>query len=393
MIRSLRAFLILLSSLLSLSVAIAQERPLKIAFLTDLHYSAGGVSVSDISRCVRDVNTLPDLDFVLVGGDVTDFGTDEEIRAVKSMLDSLKYKYYIVAGNHDAKWSESGCDTFGKVFGYDHFDFTYGGWRFIGCNCGPDMRMAPALVPKESMDWLGSLEPGQKTVFINHYPQDTSVLNYFDVTKELKRIGTRFLIGGHWHANHAMEYDGLPGVLCRSTLSAGKNPGYSIIRLWDDRVTVSERRLYCSTPVTFEPWYSKDLGVVEDRVGYDPEGLPEGYPWMRYDVNSDAASKGVSQVWKFHENSNIASGFAVDKDRAWYATTSGDVCCVSLKDGRKIWTESFGGRIFSTLVLSDGILVFGCADGFIYALDARKGDLRWKRKADKSVLASPVVFD
>ncbi len=371
----------------------AQEKPVRIAFMTDLHYSAGSKSVEDLRLCVKDINTIDNLDFVLVGGDLTDFGTDEELAAVKSILDSLRLDYYVVAGNHDAKWSESGCDTFKKVFGDDHFDFTFGGWRFIGCNSGPDMRMAPALLPKETMDWLGELEPGRKTIFVNHYPQDTSVLNYFDVTRELKRIGTRFLIGGHWHNNYSMEYDGLPGVLCRSTLSAGKSPGYSLIKVWDDSVTVSERRVYGSTGVTFEPWYSKTLTEVEDAVAYDSDGLPEDYPWMRYDVNADAGSKGVKEVWKFSENSNIAAGFARDKNSAWYATTSGDVRRVSLKDGNRIWTRSFGGRIFSTPALSDGTLVFGCADGFIYALDAGRGDLKWKRKAGKSVLGSPVVMD
>lgn len=35
----------------------AQESPVKFAFLTDLHYSAGSGSVNDLSRCVKDVNT------------------------------------------------------------------------------------------------------------------------------------------------------------------------------------------------------------------------------------------------------------------------------------------------------------------------------------------------
>ena len=98
-------------------VAVAQELPVKFAFLTDLHYSAGSGSAKDLSRCIKDVNTLDSLDFVLIGGDLTDFGTDEEIVAVKQMLDSLRHKYYVVAGNHDAKWYESGCNTFLKVFG------------------------------------------------------------------------------------------------------------------------------------------------------------------------------------------------------------------------------------------------------------------------------------
>jgi predicted phosphodiesterase len=167
----------------------AQQKPIRFALITDTHYSIGSQSVNDLRACIADVNSQKDLDFVIFGGDITDFGADDELAAVKPLMDSLKLKYYVVAGNHDAKWSESGCNTFRNVFGYEHFEFEYGGWRFIGCNCGPDMRMAPALVPKESIVWLQSLKPGIKTVFVNHYPQDSTVLNYFDVTRQLKRIG------------------------------------------------------------------------------------------------------------------------------------------------------------------------------------------------------------
>ena len=66
------------------------------------------------------------------------------------------------------------------------------------------MRMAPALLPQESLQWLKELPPGEKTVFVNHYPLDSSMLNYFDVTRELKRIGTRLVIGGHWHSDVAL---------------------------------------------------------------------------------------------------------------------------------------------------------------------------------------------
>ena len=41
--------------------AMAQEAPVKFAFLTDLHYSAGSGAVSDISRCVKDVKLWTDL--------------------------------------------------------------------------------------------------------------------------------------------------------------------------------------------------------------------------------------------------------------------------------------------------------------------------------------------
>ena len=372
------------------ATATAQETPLKFAFLTDLHYSAGSGSVKDLSRCVKDVNTLDSLDFVLVGGDLTDFGTDEEIAAVKQMLDSLKYKYYVVAGNHDAKWSESGCNTFLKVFGYENYEFECKGWRFIGCNCGPDMRMAPALIPQESMEWLKGLKPGEKTIFVNHYPQDTSVLNYFDVTRELKRIGTRFEVGGHWHTNVALNYDGIPGVLDRSTLTAGKQPGYNVFTIQNDSVTVSERRLYGSTTVQFEPWYTKRLTEVKDTVTYDADGLPASYPWMRYDVNEDSP---VKEVWKFKDDSNIAAGFAMHGGKAWYTTASGYVRCINVKDGKRVWSKKFPGKIFSTPTVQGKYLVFGCTDGNIYALNAKNGKTIWKYAARKSVLGSPVIFN
>lgn len=368
----------------------AQETPLRFAFLTDTHYSIGSGSVKDLSRCVSDVNSLEGLDFVLIGGDLTDFGTDEEIAAVKQTLDSLRYKYYVVAGNHDAKWSESGCNTFLRVFGYENFEFECKGWRFIGCNCGPDMRMAPALIPQESMEWLKGLKPGKKTIFVNHYPQDTSVLNYFDVTRELKRIGTRFEVGGHWHNNVILNYDGIPGLLNRSTLTAGKQPGYNVYSIQNDSVTVSERRLYGSTTVQLEPWYTNRLTEVRDTVTYDADGLPASYPWMRYDVNEGSP---VGEVWKLKDDSNIVAGFARGGGKAWYTTASGYVRCISVKDGKRIWSKRFPGKIFSTPALSGKYLVFGCTDGNVYALNAKNGKTIWKYSARKSVLGSPVIFN
>lgn len=378
------------AALVSAAGLAAQENTVRFAFFSDTHYSEGSGAVRDLSRCVKDVNTLDNLDFVLVGGDLTDFGTDEEITAVKQILDSLRYKYYVVAGNHDAKWSESGCNTFLKVFGYENFEFECKGWRFIGCNCGPDMRMAPALIPQESMEWLKGLKPGVKTVFVNHYPQDTSVLNYFDVTRELKRIGTRFELGGHWHSNVSLNYDGIPGALNRSTLTAGKQPGYNVVKIQNDSVTISERRLYGSTTVQLEPWYTRRLAEVRDTVTYDADGLPASYPWMRYDVNNDSP---VSEVWRLKDDSNIVAGFAMSKGKAWYTTASGYVRCISVKDGGRIWSKRFPGKIFSTPAVQGKYLVFGCTDGNVYALNARNGKTIWKYAAGKSVLGSPVIFN
>ena len=376
--------------LLTLAAVTAAVR---FAYISDNHFSFGSPSVKALRECIQDINRQDSLDFVLFGGDITDFGADDEIHAVKQMMDSLRYKYYVVAGNHDAKWSESGCNTFKEVFGYEHFEFEVKGWRFLGCNCGPDMRMAPALIPRESMEWLEGLEPGKKSIFVNHYPQDTSVLNYFDVTKQLKRIGVQFEIGGHWHNNHILNYDGIPAVLGRSSMADNRKPvGYNIFEITEDgHVTVSERRLVDGKFVQLSPWYSADLGPIQDTVHYDGDGIADSYPWMRYDVNKKYPQ--VREVWKIQESANVAAGFARDGNFAWYTTSSGGVSMVSLRNGAKQWSRLFPGKIFSTPAISGRYLVFGCTDGFIYALDAYTGTTLWSFKAGHSVLGSPVIFD
>ncbi|MBO6169099.1 MAG: PQQ-binding-like beta-propeller repeat protein [Bacteroidales bacterium] len=369
---------------------LALTNPVRFAFITDTHLALGSHSFSDLRRCIADINAQDSIDFVIFGGDITDFGTDEEISAAKQLLDSLRQPWWVVAGNHDAKWSESGCNTFKNVFGYEHFEFEAGGWRFLGCNCGPDMRMAPALLPRESMEWLESLPEGVPSIFINHYPQDTSVLNYFDVTRALKKAGVRFEIGGHWHQNRVLNYDGIPAVLGRSSLSDKQGcTGYNIFRLWPDSVAVCERRLHPERLAEMVPWYSAALPELRDTVQYDAHGLPASYPWLRYEVNERYPQ--VREVWKFQESSNIVAGFARKGRRAWYTTASGSVCCIRVRDGKRLWAKDFPGKIFSTPAVSGGTLVFGCTDGNIYALNTRNGRIRWSSAADKSVLASPVV--
>ena len=378
-------------------MASCRPEPLRFAFLTDCHYSGGSRSGADLGACIADINGLAGIDFVLFGGDLTNFGSDAEIHAVKAIIDSLRRPYRVVAGNHDAKWSESGGNTFSRVFGYDHFSFRRKGWRVLGCNSGPDMRMAPALVPRESVEWLKGLRGERRSIFINHYPQDTSVLNYSEATEELRRLGVRLVIGGHVHNNRTARYDGLQGILCRSTLAdRNKDTGYNIFTVSrDGAVSVAERRRVDGAFRTLEPWWEGSLepaGGAVEKSAATPPGAEGTACRTAAELSTESSAGPVREVWRIQEKANIASGFAVEGDRAFYATVSGRVNAVRLADGKRIWSRTFPGRIFSTPAVDGGKLVFGCADGNVYSLDASNGRTLWTFKARKSVLSSPVIF-
>ena len=111
--------------------ASAQTHNFRFAWLSDTHVGSS-TGAEDLSRSMRDINSLDNVAFTVLSGDITELGWNEQFRIAKSILDSLKIPYHITAGNHDTKWSESGCTEFSKLWGSDKFVFEYGGFWFIG---------------------------------------------------------------------------------------------------------------------------------------------------------------------------------------------------------------------------------------------------------------------
>ena len=385
-----RLFLLAACFLIALQLS-AQEQIVRFAFITDTHYGKAANN-EDMLACIKDINSLKDsLEFVLMGGDLTNFGSDAQIAASKKVMDQLEIPYWIVSGNHDSKWSESGCNTFVRTFGYEQFEFEAGGYRFLGCNCGPDMRMAPALVPRSSMNWIQSLEKGKPVIFLNHYPLDNGMSNWFEVRRELLRLDCRYAIAGHTHSNKVRNYFGLPGMTGRCGFRGKNVPGYNIFTIRDGVLTVSKRLLWPEGHETTEPWITQELLPVKDTLTYDADGLPDDYPFMHYSDN--ASYPQVKVRWAVEEDANMGSGFVKEGNQAWYTTAAGKVVCISLSDGKPVYTRQLPGKIYATPALSNGILVVPCTDGGIYAFDAATGKDKWQCMTGKAIVASPTIFD
>ena len=110
-------FLLLLST-----VAFAQRQSFRFAWLSDTHVGSQ-TAAADLSTSVLDINGMNDVAFVILSGDVTEMGSDSQLETAKSILDSLKKPYYLIPGNHDTKWSASGCTKFLALWGNDKFFF------------------------------------------------------------------------------------------------------------------------------------------------------------------------------------------------------------------------------------------------------------------------------
>jgi outer membrane protein assembly factor BamB len=56
-----------------------------------------------------------------------------------------------------------------------------------------------------------------------------------------------------------------------------------------------------------------------------------------------------------------------------------------------LWKYKTGGSIYSSPVVSDGVVYIASDDSFVYALDAVSGSLNWKFETDGSIYSSPAV--
>ncbi len=365
------------------------------AVIADTHINNSNPnSAAEFMDVIRDLNAQDSIDFVILAGDITEFGSDEEIYLAHSLLDSLKKPWYILSGNHDSKWSESGCNTFLETFKYEQFSFINKGILYIGTNSGPNMRMAPALVPRESIVWLDSLlrtvKEDMPVIYINHYPLTEDMSNYHLVTTLLKTRNIQLTLCGHYHTNEAFLADGIPSVKCRSSQSRGYDgPGYNLVTVKKGMVTFRER--IALNPVTRS--YTKPVWhslTFTNRPSYRTDTIYSA-PGGRDTVTPS----GVEILWSIQDDSDIGSAAVADtvSGTVVFANTKGVVKAVRLDNGELIWSVPTGGKIFSTPEVAIDRVFIGSTDRNVYCLDLNDGHVIWKYTTGKSIVASPAVLD
>lgn len=382
--------IILIACLLPIGMQ-AQHKPFRFAQLTDLHLSPKNPKpTEDLLRSVAQINATDSIDFVLITGDVTEEGDHATMQKLKTCLDLLKMPYYIALGNHETKWSDSGCTAFGEIFGGDRFEFEHKGILFLGFNSGPLMRMAYGHVVPQDINWMkermeafnqGDPQKNKPVILATHYPiQEGDVDNWYEVTDAVRPYNVRLFIGGHYHSNRNLRYDGIPGILMRSNLSdkEGK-PGYGIYDVTEDSIRVYSQRIGEAK----KQWASLSL----TKPYYDRNGKAEKYP--DFSVNKEFAK--VKEQWMVQTGAGIYCSPAIEKDKVFVGDDMGRLTAYTLKNGKQLWSFASDKRIVGTPAVSEGIVVFGSADRHIYGLSVKDGSLLWKVIAAEPVLGAVTI--
>ena len=101
--------------------------PYKFAFITDTQGA-----LDDTADALEIIKSRGDIDFIIHGGDITDFGLPKEFIWGRDLLESTGLPFLTVIGNHDCLGN--GEDTFNYIFGPQNFSLNIGHTHFVGLN-------------------------------------------------------------------------------------------------------------------------------------------------------------------------------------------------------------------------------------------------------------------
>lgn len=154
---------------------------------------------------VQNINQRHDIDFLLLAGDLTDFGLAMEFKLIHEDFKTLDVPYVAVVGNHDAV--NNGQQAFKAMYGDYNISFAVGNSKFILLNT--NYVEFDKQVP--DLDWLEkelAAATGYENIFvISHIPPENYEFgeeNAERYGKLLSQYNATFSLHGH---NHAFKYN------------------------------------------------------------------------------------------------------------------------------------------------------------------------------------------
>jgi calcineurin-like phosphoesterase family protein len=213
---------------------IAHPARFEFAFCSDIHFGCnhGDEQLKRIIKTWR--RQLASVDFLVVAGDLTCNGAEDEFRALKTLFKKLRKPVYTLPGNHDLVSENVESDLnyrkyFGKGSGNYYFEHRGVGLLFLDISDGG---RASVTVTEEVGQWLekkmSRLSIATPVIVFSHFPLHPNTPQYavresdliFSVLDQKNVIG---YISGHYHAWWSMQRNGVPFYTAGTLLPAMNN--------------------------------------------------------------------------------------------------------------------------------------------------------------------------
>lgn len=239
-------------------------------------------SVELLEQAIREINAMPDIDFVLCAGDLTKDSEPYNHDAARELLSRFRKPVYCVPGNHDQPRpphlrppelldpSVRPLRAEELPWLYRDFGFQQGNILAFSCDPTPDLHLVGLCsakpdedcghIPEQTLAWLEDdlarqRDPQRHTLvllhhsIVEHVPGErvNPTFSWFHVENSdslkaiLRRYGVRITLSGHLHIQDIKEERGLYNIVTSSL--AGYPHAYRVCTLERGQLAIRSYRL------------------------------------------------------------------------------------------------------------------------------------------------------
>ena len=358
-----------------LSASILNAFALRLIVLSDVHVTPGNQCDKELRVAVQEINQTP-CDAVILSGDLSNEGSDEQLKNVKSIVDNIKYPFFVIPGNHENNWSQSATKTFIDLWGNDRFYYEVPGTEYVivGTNCGPYMKMGDGHVKKEDLHWLKSIldkykGTDKKIISFNHYPlrKNDLDLGYIDYIKLLEQYPTIIHINGHYHTYKPYMSGSIQSMMVGALDQGNGNYGYTYVDVDNDSIRISRKLI------------GKDSEVIETF----PVKMPVTTVFENVIENEH---KYAVKVWA--DSASVFTRVGFTQKNIIFGNSLGEVKAVDKKTNKVSWKINTGASMFSRVQCYKNIVAVPSANKELLFVNDKDG-----RIMDKISSVGPYVAD
>ncbi|GAA3969977.1 metallophosphoesterase family protein [Hymenobacter antarcticus] len=191
----------------------------------------------EVEDLVTSVNQQPGVAFMVVAGDISDFGLAREMRWVDEKLRRLYMPYVTVIGNHDLVGN--GREAYQHIYGALDYSFVYGDTKFTLLDTNGREYNFDGSAP--NMGWLKpqltNLDGARRQVVISHVPPTNDDFDpalrapYVQALREAPNLV--FQMNGHNHSSSVTQpyNDGVTYI----NSDAFSERRYMVVTVWGNR--------------------------------------------------------------------------------------------------------------------------------------------------------------
>ncbi|MBL1214847.1 MAG: PQQ-binding-like beta-propeller repeat protein [Ignavibacteriae bacterium] len=352
----------LLTLLLLIFASSLFAKNIKFAWITDTHIGYKNAD-KNLELIVAAINKIDSIDFIAATGDITEKGMTGELESAKGILDKLTKPLYVLPGNHDTKWSESGGAKFIELWNDDKFSFTIDNSLFIGLNSAIPWRGGGGHLQPDDLIWLkdelAKSDSGTDVYFFVHHPLNEEIDNWYKASNILRNYNIKLILHGHGHENKLYQLNKIPAVMCRAAFGKKNDSdwGFNLVTIDSGYISINE----------FNSKGSKSRWAAIDKN----KSFEIPYIDQKKFENFNAEI-----IWQHDLESTVSPALLTWKDKIYSISDFGkDESKITCLDtlGNIIWQNTEYGIIRSRPAIADEILAAATVNGDLFTYDANTG--------------------